>query len=511
MRHTLLTFVLSFFFLATIAQPETEVFLMNIATSENGLDISNFKNVSSNEGYDNQPSFMGTNNLLYAGTKNGATDIAVHNIPSGQNWWLNIPTEGGEYSPQIMPGQQAVSAVRLDPDGLQRFYRYPFGEKPSELLFEELQVAYYGYYDSNNIMASVLSDGKLDLVIANLQTKQIDTIVDGAGRSIHKVPNANSMSYTIVNEDGNHDLYLFDWEEKESYFVCEMPIGIQDYAWMDENRIIIGSNALLYVYDTLNEPSWQKVGDLGNYKIRDISRITVSADGKMMAIASASDALKTLDVIDKQVRSYNARDLEAFASCFAEDVSVRRFPNNELYSTRATLKAQYQEYYNNVKSTGVEVTNRIAINGTVIDAETATDRGKSKKQVAIYQVNNGEIKTMTFLFDQKDTPDPTIIVDKQLEAYNKRDIDAFVQTYTEDVQLFNYPNAPRSQGHDGMRQGYTDFFAQTPDLHCEIKNRIVIGNKVIDEEYITMNGTHFSAVAIYEVTNGLISKVTFIR
>jgi hypothetical protein len=40
---------------------------------------------------------------------------------------------------------------------------------------------------------------------------------------------------------------------------------------------------------------------------------------------------------------------------------------------------------------------------------------------------------------------------------------------------------------------------------------MVIGNKVIDEEYITANGNHFSAIAIYEIENGKIAKVTFIR
>ena len=35
-------------------------------------------------------------------------------------------------------------------------------------------------------------------------------------------------------------------------------------------------------------------------------------------------------------------------------------------------------------------------------------------------------------------------------------------------------------------------------------------NKVIDEEYITANGQNFSAVAIYEVENGTIAKVTFV-
>ena len=84
-------------------------------------------------------------------------------------------------------------------------------------------------------------------------------------------------------------------------------------------------------------------------------------------------------------------------------------------------------------------------------------------------------------------------------------------TYSEDIKLFSYPNKLNSEGKTPMRKSYDGYFKNTPDLHCEIKERIVIGNKVIDLEYITSNGGNFSAIAVYEVENGLISKVTFIQ
>ncbi|MET1259793.1 nuclear transport factor 2 family protein [Flagellimonas sp. DF-77] len=106
---------------------------------------------------------------------------------------------------------------------------------------------------------------------------------------------------------------------------------------------------------------------------------------------------------------------------------------------------------------------------------------------------------------------PEAIVQKQLDAYNNRDIDAFLATYADSITLFNFPGEQTAQGLDAMRKQYQGFFESTPDLHCEIKNRIVIGNKVIDEEFLTINGQNFSAVAIYEVENGKIAKVTFLR
>ncbi|NNK72657.1 MAG: SnoaL-like domain-containing protein [Flavobacteriaceae bacterium] len=103
------------------------------------------------------------------------------------------------------------------------------------------------------------------------------------------------------------------------------------------------------------------------------------------------------------------------------------------------------------------------------------------------------------------------IVQIQLDAYNKRDIDAFMATYSDDIKLYNYPEKLRTDGKTAMRQSYDEFFKRTPDLKASIHKRIVLGNKVIDEEHVTINGQLYRAVAIYEIEDGLIKKVTFIQ
>ena len=79
-----------------------------------------------------------------------------------------------------------------------------------------------------------------------------------------------------------------------------------------------------------------------------------------------------------------------------------------------------------------------------------------------------------------------------------------------EVTVYRFPHEFRYKGVDKMRAKYGTFFEDTPNLHCQIKNRMVIGNMVIDEELVTANDRQFSAVAIYEVDHGKIKKVTFI-
>jgi hypothetical protein len=63
-----------------------------------------------------------------------------------------------------------------------------------------------------------------------------------------------------------------------------------------------------------------------------------------------------------------------------------------------------------------------------------------------------------------------------------------------------------------MKVNYESMFATLPDLHCTLKNRIIIGNTVIDEESVLIrkNQPLIHAVAIYKIAHGKIQEVYFI-
>lgn len=108
---------------------------------------------------------------------------------------------------------------------------------------------------------------------------------------------------------------------------------------------------------------------------------------------------------------------------------------------------------------------------------------------------------------------PEAIVQAQIEAYNARDIDAFMATYAEDAQLFEHPGKLLAAGSAQLRERYAARF-KDPNLHGVIVKRIVMGNVVVDHERVTRTFPEGSgvldAVAIYEVENGKIAKVWLI-
>ncbi|WP_461491473.1 nuclear transport factor 2 family protein [Pontibacter sp. HJ8] len=115
---------------------------------------------------------------------------------------------------------------------------------------------------------------------------------------------------------------------------------------------------------------------------------------------------------------------------------------------------------------------------------------------------------------QGKTETPAVIkpVQQQLEGYNKRDIDTFASAFSDTVKVYRQPGVLTYQGRDELRKRYGAMFASTPDLHCEIVNRIVAGDVVIDHEKVQRKKgqPRTDAIAVYRIQDGLIVEVTFI-
>ncbi|HEY1115658.1 MAG TPA: amidohydrolase family protein [Chitinophagaceae bacterium] len=106
---------------------------------------------------------------------------------------------------------------------------------------------------------------------------------------------------------------------------------------------------------------------------------------------------------------------------------------------------------------------------------------------------------------------PEMLAQQQLNAYNAHNLEAFLEPYAEDVEIYTFPNELRYKGKEQMRKAY-EFVEKTPELYCRLLNRIVQGNTVIDhEEVYGKDGQVVYAVAVYKVYNGKIRQVYFIR
>jgi hypothetical protein len=418
--------LLTLYFTHSFSQSNTEIFLFDLETKSSKIELNNTKNISNSKGYDNQPSFLNDDKIVYVSTRNDQTDIMQYFANHGSKMWINY-TDGGEYSPLKIPNKNAVSAVRLDVDGKQRLYTYRLSDGKSTEIIKDLVVAYYIWYDKDNIVSAVIEGDDLNLYVTDLKggkNRKYDTKV---GRSFHKIPNSNLVSFISKKNKKQWQIKSLDPITGEIKVLANTIVGVEDICWINDRTILSGKDSGLYKLTLNRDNSWKKVTDLSSQGITKITRLAVNSSSSKLLIAC--------DVVE---------------------------------ATTPTIKTPE------------------AISLTEMNRKTEKENTENRVRLSL-------------------------LIQKQLDAYNAKDLEAFMSIYTEGVKLYNYPNELLSEGKDQMRKDYIAWFQRTPDLKASVKKRIVIGNKVINEEQIIANGKIFNTVAIYEVENGRIRKVTFIQ
>jgi hypothetical protein len=106
---------------------------------------------------------------------------------------------------------------------------------------------------------------------------------------------------------------------------------------------------------------------------------------------------------------------------------------------------------------------------------------------------------------------PADPVQRQLDAYNDRDLERFVAEYSETIRVFRPPAAePSITGKAALAEYYAANRFNLPRLHADLVHRIVLGNRVIDHERIHgVRDEPFEVAAIYEVADGKIQAAWF--
>jgi hypothetical protein len=103
------------------------------------------------------------------------------------------------------------------------------------------------------------------------------------------------------------------------------------------------------------------------------------------------------------------------------------------------------------------------------------------------------------------------VVQRQVEAYNDRDLERFVSCYSDDVTVFRMPSGePSISGRARFAEFYATQRFNLPGLRADIVNRIVLGNKVIDHERVWgVREGPMEVAAVYEVVGPRIERVWF--
>jgi len=100
-------------------------------------------------------------------------------------------------------------------------------------------------------------------------------------------------------------------------------------------------------------------------------------------------------------------------------------------------------------------------------------------------------------------------VQRQLEAYNARDLGRFLAEFADDVRVYRPPAAePAISGKGAFAAFYATERFNRPALRAEVLSRMVLGNSVVDHERITgVRDEPFEVIVAYRVVDGRIAAL----
>jgi len=285
--------------------PDTEIFLASLSVSSSAtatpLTLGSPVNITSNPGYDNQPSFTPDGrSVLFTSIRGGTQtdiyryDIAVERVARVTN------TPESEYSPTVTPDGAHISVIRVEADGTQRLWRFTIdGAQPELVLADVKPVGYHAWADDHTLALFVLGQpgGTASrfptLQIADTRTGKADSFVAGINRSIQRIPGGRTISFVqripSTQQGGMPTLKIseLDPASRRVTFLVNAVAGATeaDCAWTPDGMLLMADKDVLYGWRR-GQADWSRLADLAQLGLHGVSRLAVSPSGDRIALVT---------------------------------------------------------------------------------------------------------------------------------------------------------------------------------------------------------------------------------
>lgn len=142
----------------------------------------------------------------------------------------------------------------------------------------------------------------------------------------------------------------------------------------------------------------------------------------------------------------------------------------------------------------------------ILDANPLKDL-KALQQIS-HVIKSGSIYKVEDILKES----PENIVQRQVNAYNLKNYEAFFESFSDDIEIYTFPNTLELKGIEAYKKDFEGTFERNPELHCKILNRTTRLNTVIDHERVTFRkGVSSEVIVIYKIENGKIAKIYFVE
>lgn len=278
-----------------IAQDATDVFLVSFDEGDDGLSLGEPQNLTRRDAYDNQPAFSKDGKTLYYTRQSGQGETAQTDI-----WQIELDkkerspkalfeTPESEYSPTPMPGGNALSVIRVEPDGSQKLWQLPLNdEKPSRILDAVEPVGYHAWAGKELVLFVLGEPHELQRTRSDQKAAKGRMVAKDIGRALKKVPGKNAFSFVHKSVEGQEGWWIqqLDVSSDELTPLIRTFDGREDFTWSPDGKLWMADGSKLYRYCPSCGGDWVQIADLEPKGIRDITRLAISPDGRHLAFVA---------------------------------------------------------------------------------------------------------------------------------------------------------------------------------------------------------------------------------
>jgi hypothetical protein len=266
--------------------PNPEIFLFSVEMKDGKPVFADGKNITNSPGYDNQPSFSldGSRILFTSIRETKDTNIYEYSLADGKSAQI-ITSPDGDYSAReldartiyfVREGQgQEMTVMKFDRETKQE----------SPVLKNKEPVAYYAFNSKGDALVWIRYAFMMHWVNPEKGINRF--VADYAQPSAPQlIPNTDNFSF--IRRLPNDELWIHEFNPANQAVrpIVQPRDSKIHYCWLSDGSLLMGSGTRLFRFDEKADKAWVQIADLSSFGIKDITRLSLSFDGKKMALVS---------------------------------------------------------------------------------------------------------------------------------------------------------------------------------------------------------------------------------